>query len=91
MGSSEMQVIKQHTIRSHKPWKELVKETVDWVNTNIHPMRIISFSVVMCHSTGAGQCTIFYDDSKSTFINFKIKGFLEYALSGVLIESTKTW
>lgn len=68
-----------------------MKDTVDWVNKNIHPSRIISIAVVLCHSTAAGQCTIFYNDSKDECMKRKISPFLGYGLSAALVDTGKNW
>lgn len=68
-----------------------MKDTVNWVNKNIHPMRIISISVVLCHSTKAGQCTIFYNDAKDDFMKQKIAPFTEHCLSAAIVETAKSW
>lgn len=74
-----------------RAWKDLVKETVDWVNKNIHPIRIISISVVLCHSTKAGQCTIFYNDAKDEYMRQRITPVLGHYLSAALVDTAKTW
>jgi len=85
------QNLKVETIRSHKSWASLVSETVNWVNKNIHPLRIISISVVLCHSTKAGQCSIFYNDSKDELMKQKISPFVDHCLSAAIVDTAKNW
>lgn len=68
-----------------------MKEVVNWVNGKIHPMRVMSFAVVKCHSTTAGQCTIFYDDSKSDLMRDRLRPYLDYCLSAAIVETGKSW
>lgn len=72
-------------------WQDLVKDTVNWVNKNIHAVRIISISVVLCHSTTAGQCTIFYNDAKDDYMKRKIAPLAGYGLSAGIVNTGKSW
>lgn len=68
-----------------------MKDVVHWVKKNIHPCRIVGFSVVLCHSTTFGQCTIFYDNSKSHQLENKIRQYLNYTLAAALVQTSKSW
>lgn len=85
------QDLKIQSIKSFSSWQSLVKETIAWINKNIHPARIVSISVVLHHSTTAGQCTIFYDNSSDDYMRMKIKPVAQCYISGAIVETAKNW
>ena len=84
-------VIKTHIIRNHKTWHDIIKEAAEWVNTKLHVLRVITISVVFCHTTGAGQITIFYNDSDDHILKEFISNNLNRTLGAALIETNKSW
>ena len=79
------QDLKIHSIKSFGSWQSLVKDTVEWINKNIQPTRIISISVILHHSTKAGQCNIFYNNSNDDYMKMKIKPVAQCFISAAIV------
>lgn len=73
--------------RSGKSWKEICDEVTTECNQNLHPLRILSISTVLCHTDGNGLVTVYYDDSQNAQFNSNSGFHLKYAE----VRTKKSW